>query len=155
MDDEPREKVTVFYSYSHRDEELRDQLDEHLTLLKRQDLIETWHDREISAGSEWAGQIDGNLEEANIVLLLVSSSFIASDYCYEKEMKRALERHEKKDAVVVPIVLRECDWHSAPFGKLQALPKDGQAVQSSHWNTEDAAFKDIAAGLRRLIASFR
>src|SRR3712207_2008649 len=117
------ESVKVFYSYSHKDERLRDALEEHLSLLKREGAISEWHDRRIGAGSEWAGEIDEHLKAADIILLLISSSFIASDYCYDVELKLAMQRHEAKQARVVPVILRPCKWENAPFGKLNALPK--------------------------------
>jgi GTPase SAR1 family protein len=141
--------VDVFISYAHTDEGLRLELEKHLSMLKREGLINLWHDREINPGQKWAEEIDRHLEAAHIVVLLVSSDFIASEYCYAKEMKRALERHKDGTAVVVPIVLRSCDWHSAPFGEIQALPKDGKAITS--WEDRDAAFTDVARGLRRTI----
>ncbi len=142
----------LFYSYSHKDESLRDQLETHLKLLQRQDVISTWHDRKILAGEEWKDAIDGNLESADIILLLVSADFIASDYCYEKEMKRAMERHEK-GAKVIPIILRACDWKSAPFGKVQGLPKDAKPVMK--WKDRDEAWNDVAQGIRRAIEGMR
>ena len=141
--------IEVFYSYSHRDEALRDELENHLALLKRQGVIRDWHDRRITAGSEWSGKIDDYLNSAGVILLLVSADFLASDYCYDLEMKRAMERHERGEAVVIPIILRAVDWHSAPFGKLQALPKDGRPVTS--WPNRDEAFTDIARGIRKAI----
>ena len=134
--------VEVFYSYSHKDEAIREELEEALTLLRRQGHIAGWHDRQIVAGQEWADQISKHLESARIVLLLVSSSFLASDYCYSKEMGRALERHEKGEAVVIPVIVRPCDWNEAPFAKLQPLPKDGTAVTS--WANKDEAWTDVA-----------
>ena len=92
------EAVRLFYSYSHKDETLRNELETHLKLLHRQGLIEPWHDRQIEAGDEWKQKIDEHLERAAIILLLVSADFIASDYCYEKEMQQALERHERRGA---------------------------------------------------------
>jgi len=80
--------------------------------------------------------------------VLISADFVASDYCYEKEMKRAMERHEKGEARVVLVILRSCDWHSTPFGKLQGLPKDGKAVTS--WGNRDEAWNDVARGIRRI-----
>ena len=104
--------IQIFYAYSHNaeDESLRDQLEKHLSLLKRQGIIAGWHDRQIGAGEEWKGQIDRNLESAQVVLLLISPSFLASDYCYDIEMKRAIERHDHGEAKVVPIILRPVDW---------------------------------------------
>lgn len=98
--------VKVFFSYSHKDEALRDELATHLSMMKRQGVIEAWHDREISAGREWANEIDDNLDIADIILLLVSANFLASDYCYDKEMTRAMERHETREARVIPIILK-------------------------------------------------
>ena len=85
--------VKVFFSYSHRDESLRDELEVHLSALKRQGIIDTWHDRRIGSGKEIDSEISQNLEDANIILLLVSPYFIASDYCYDVEMTRALEKN--------------------------------------------------------------
>ena len=115
--------IRLFYCYSHKDEGLREQLQSHLSLLKRQRIIEGWHDRRIGAGREWAGQIDENLKLANIILLLVSADFIASDYCYDVEMTWAMKQHDHGSARVVPIILRACDWVQAPFGKLKRFPR--------------------------------
>ena len=142
--------LELFYAYAREDEALRDQLNQHLKILKRQGFIREWHDREISAGKEWAQQIDEHLKSADIILLLISSAFLASDYCYDVEMKEALRRHEAGEARVIPIILRMCDWKPAPFGKLQALPKDAQPVMK--WEDRDEAFTDIALEIRRVIA---
>jgi internalin A len=144
--DRPGEAVKVFYSYSHKDEALRDELETHLKLLQRQGVISFWDDRKIAAGEEWKAAINKNLEAAEIILLLISPDFIASDYSYEKEMSRALERHEAGRAQVIPVILRAVDWRSAPFGKLQALPKNGRPVKS--WPDTDCAWKDVALGIR-------
>ena len=108
----------VFCSYSHRDERLRKQFETHISLLKREGHITLWHDRKIGAGREWADQIDEHLNTADIILLLISPDFIASDYCYELEMKQAMQRHAAGEARVIPIILRKVDWQKAPFGKL-------------------------------------
>ncbi|MBW4606253.1 MAG: TIR domain-containing protein [Hassallia sp. WJT32-NPBG1] len=141
--------VKVFFSYSHKDEALRDELATHLSLMKRRGVIEAWHDREITAGSEWANAIDDNLNAADIILLLVSANFLASDYCYDIEMQRAMERHEAKEARVIPIILKPSDWSDAPFGKLQALPKNAKAVTT--WQDQDEAFLNVAQGIRRVV----
>ena len=143
----------VFISYSHKDEAFREKLGAHLSLLKRQGVIDEWHDRRIAAGSEWAGEIDRNLNDAAVVLLLVSADFLASDYCYDKEMKQALERHDAGDARVIPVILRAVDWRGAPFARLQALPRDGKPVKS--WPDEDEAFTDIARGIRKAVEEVR
>jgi hypothetical protein len=137
---------TLFFSYSHQDERLRDLLEVHLAALKRQGVISTWHDRRISAGTELGNAIDQNLNEADVILLLISPDFINSDYCYEREMLRAMERHDRLEARVIPIILRSCDWQSLPFGKLLAAPKDGKPV--TKWADQDDAFLDIVTAIK-------
>jgi internalin A len=145
--------VQLFYSYSHKDESLRNELETHLKLLKRRGLIETWHDRKIEAGEDWKRRIDDNLELADIILLLISADFIASDYCWDLEMKRALERHDSKDALVVPVIVRDVVWKTGPFAKLQALPKDGKAI--TKWANRDSAWRNVAEGLEKVVQQIR
>ena len=139
----------VFFSYAHEDEALRDELAKHLKLLERQGVITAWHDRQITAGTEWEGQIDEHLETAKVILLLVSADFLASDYCYDVELKRAMERHEAKEARVIPVILREVNWKGASFGKLLALPKNAEPV--TNWPNRDQAFADITRGIRTAV----
>ncbi|MCY7272183.1 MAG: toll/interleukin-1 receptor domain-containing protein [Phormidesmis sp. CAN_BIN44] len=139
--------IAVFFSYAHAGEKLRDKLTNHLKLLERQGVIQSWYDRQLLAGTERQGQIDSPLETAQIILLLVSADFLASDYCYDIEMKRALERHDAGEARVIPVILRPVDnWRKSPFGKLQALPTDSKAVTC--WENEDKAFTIAAKGIR-------
>jgi formylglycine-generating enzyme required for sulfatase activity len=137
--------VNLFFSYAHEDQDLRDRLEEHLSILKRLGKISTWHDRKIRAGSDWAGEISEELESADIILLLVSPSFINSDYCYGVEVDRALQRHKQGNAVVIPIILRPAVWEDSPFGKLQALPIDAKPV--TKWRNRDDAFANIVKGI--------
>jgi internalin A len=156
MKDLNKKSLRLFYSYSHKDEALRDELETHLKLLQRQGLIQPWHDRRIAPGQEWKDEIDTNLERADIILLLVSADFIASDYCYDIEMKRALERYEAKEAEVIPVIIRDCSWQSAPFGKLQALPKDAKAVNNTKsWDSRDAAWTDVERGIATVIRRWK
>lgn len=141
--------LELFYSYAHEDEALRNELEKHLKLLQRQGYITQWYDRQIPPGNVWAQEIDTHLKSASIILLLVSPDFIASDYCYSVEMQEALRRHVANEARVIPIILRPCDWEAAPFGKLQALPKDAKPV--TKWSDRDSAFTDIAKRLRETI----
>lgn len=141
----------IFFSYSHADEELADMLQKHLAAMKNNGLITTWHDRCIRAGDEFGGEIDRNLNDADVILLLVSSDFIASRYCYEIEMARAIERHEAREARVIPVILRPCDWHDTPFGKLLAAPKDGKPVRK--WPDLDEAFLDVVNAIKSAITT--
>ena len=139
----PSQLVEIFFSYSHSDEALRDELERHLVPLKRDQTLSTWHDRNISAGEQWKGEIDQQLASADIVLLLVSSDFLASDFCHY-EMRCALDRHHEGDAVVIPILLRPCLW-KVELGDLQALPRDNKPVISAP--NRDAAFLEVVEGI--------
>ena len=137
--------VKILFCYAHEDEAFLNKLKTHLSPLQWQGLIEPWHDRDISAGTEWEEEIKEHLDTAQIILLLVSPDFMASRYCYSVEMKRAVERHEHKEARVIPVILRHIYWQGAPFGKLQALPTDAKPVKS--WTDPDEAFFDVTEGL--------
>lgn len=145
--------INLFYSYSHADEALRDELEKHLKLLQRQHVIDTWHDRKISSGAEWDKVINKNLDTADIILLLISADFLASDYCWDIEIQRAMQRHEEKSAVVIPVLLRPCDTGNADFMKLQGLPKNFKPVTT--WANPDEAFTDIAKGIRATAEAIR
>ncbi len=144
-----RTPLEIFISFSHIDERLQAKLEAHLSPLKHQGLIAAWHYRKIGAGTEWDGQINEHLNSAHIILLLITIDFITSRYCYDVEMKRALQRHEAGEARVIPIILRPCDWHLSPFAKLQALPKNAKLV--TDWPNRDKAFTDVAKGIRTAV----
>jgi hypothetical protein len=127
----------VFFSYSHRDEALRDQIETQLALLKRQGLIEIQYDRQIGAGEDIGRATSQFLDSADIVLLLVSPDFLASNYCFDIEMARSMERQRTGDVTVLPVILRPCPWRGAPFGHLNATPTDGKAI-SQHPNRDEA-----------------
>src|SRR5579864_3685179 len=142
--------ISIFFCYAREDEALLNKLKAHLRPLQRQGLIDVWYDRDIRAGTEWEQEIKEHLNSAQIVLLLVSPDFMDSDYCYSIEMKRALERHAKDEAKVIPIILRPVYWHGEPLGKLQALPTDGKPVMSGKdWDSPDSAFYDVVVGVRK------
>ncbi len=139
--------VKIVFCYAHKDEVFLRKLKTHLAPLQRQGLIDVWYDRNISAGTEWEQEIGVHLNNADILLLLVSPDFMASDYCYGKEMQQAIERHKRGEVCAIPIILRPCDWMRTPLGKLQALPKDGKPV--TRWQDRDNAYLDIALGVRK------
>lgn len=145
--------LRVFLSYSHNDEAIKDELVKHLSPLKRLSLIEEWHDRQLKAGEEWDKSISKNLESADIILLLVSIDFVNSAYCYDIELDKALELHDQKRAVVVPIILRNCLWQHTPFAKIQALPRDAKAVNS--WADRDEALANVAEGIKAVADTLR
>ena len=141
--------IEIFFSYAHKDERWQNELAKQLSNLKQQGLITDWYDRDISAGMEWANEIDDHLNTAHIILLLISPDFMTSDYCYSKEMKRAMQRHELREARVIPIILRPTDWKGALFEKLQVLPTDGRPATS--WRNRDEALLNITIGIRKAI----
>lgn len=141
--------LRVFWSYSHKDEPLRDELHEHLAGLRRAGIIADWHDRKIEAGKVWKDEIDRHLGDADVVLLLISASFMASDYCWGDEMAKALARHARDEARVIPVILRPCDWQDTPIAKLQAVPKDARPI--TQWSDRDVAFLDVTSAIRRAV----
>ena len=144
--------IEIFCCYAHEDRQFLHELQIHLRMLQRQGLIGIWHDRDISAGTEWEQEISKHLNEAHIILLLISPAFMASDFCYGIEMKRALERHERGEARVIPVILRPVYWQKAPFSKLQPLPTNEKPI--TKWQNRDDAFFDVAEGIRKAIDEF-
>jgi WD40 repeat protein len=142
--------VKIFFCYAHEDEPLLNKLKTHLRPLQRGGLIDVWHDRDISAGTDWEHEIKGQLNSAQIILLLVSPDFMDSDYAYGIEMKRALERHERGEARVVPIILRHVYWQDV-LGQLQALPKDGLPITDPDWYNIDRALYNVTEGIRKVV----
>ncbi len=141
--------ATAFISYSHRDELYRQELETHLAPLRRQGLLSVWHDRRITPGDHLDDAISENLESADLILMLISADFVASDYCYAREMTRALERHEAKAVRAISIICRPCDFHELPFARFVLLPTDAKAVSS--WADRDAAWLDVVRGIRRAL----
>src|SRR6266568_4717210 len=149
MTQKPTKALELFYSYAHTDERWRRRLEIHLSNLQRRGLITGWHDRNISAGTAWASEIDKHLNTAHIILLLISPDFIASDYCYSIEMKRAMERHKAGEARIIPVILRPTDWEGTPFKQLQALPTNAKPL--TRWQDIDEALLDVANGIRKVV----
>lgn len=143
----------IFVSYCHTDRALKAELQKHLEPLKRLKIIQTWTDRELKPGDEWDREISNNLEEAEIILLLISIDFINSKYCYDIELKRAIARHEEGSAVVIPVILRTCLWQHAPFAKLQVLPQSAKSVVS--WSSQDEALTSVAEGVLKIAKELR
>jgi hypothetical protein len=149
MDDNMIYKPHIFLSYAHADEDLKKELDKSLMPLKRSGKIETWNDRELIAGQEWNAEILDELSKAEIILLLISVDFIASQYIWDKELATAMKRHEDGTAQVVPIILKNCLWQDMPFAKLQALPRNAKPVTS--YENRDDAFTEIAVSIKKLV----
>lgn len=142
----------VFISYAHKDESYRETLDEHLSILKMNGAIDAWHDRKIIPGQKWEGEISSHLEDAEIIIFLISSSFLASGYCIDVEARRAIEMSQEGKAKLIPIVVRACSWSGHELASFQGLPKD--AIPVSSWGNEDEAWLDVVNGLEKHIDSF-
>jgi hypothetical protein len=149
MPDDAQTGARIFISYAHEDEELKNELDKHLKALKRSSKVEVWNDRKLMAGEDWDASIMSELAQANIILLLVSVDFNASDFIWDKELAAAMERHKAGTARVVPVILRTCDWDDMPYAILQALPKNATPV--TEYPDRDVAFTEIAQGVEMLV----
>lgn len=141
--------ISILFSYTREDEVLRDKIENHLSTLKRKERIVCWHDRHIHAGNTWSLEISSHLDTSDIILLLISADFLASDYCNQVEVKRAMERHTKGEVCVIPVILRQVDWHDEDFAAFQALPQDAKPV--TEWTDEDAALSSIAKGIKKAV----
>jgi hypothetical protein len=142
-------KKNLFICYSHADEAIKDELIKHLAALRRGGFVSYWHDRQIAPGDDWDEQIKQQLNNADIIIPLISSDFLASEYCIETEMVTALRRHESGEARLIPVIIRPCDWQTMSFSKIQALPKDAKAI--SQWVDKDAAILDVVNGIKRML----
>lgn len=150
---EVQRPIELFYSYAQEDEELRQEIEKHLSHLVQQGQITAWHQQMIVPGSNRGQEIDTHLNTAQIILLLVSSDFLASDYCYRTEMHYALERHKAQSACVIPILLRPVDWQATPFAGLEPLPSNHKPITS--WSNQDEALLNVALGIRRAVEHFK
>ncbi len=146
---DPYISIKVFISYSHADQELHKNLIDHLSSLKYSGEITIWQDQEIPPGADWEEQIDTHLNEADMILLLISSSFMASNYCWNKEVQTALKRHKAGTVRVIPIILKPVHWQNTPLGQLQSLPTGAKAI--TQWNDHDAAFEDVVRGIQGVV----
>lgn len=140
----------VFYSYSHKDAELRERLATYLAPLKQQQKIIEWHDRKIEPGANWDTEINAQLESAHLILFLLSADFLASEYCFGVEVEKALARLKCGEVHVAPILLKPCLWEESRFSELQIIPRDAKAIIS--WASPDEALKDVASEIRKLIS---
>src|SRR5262249_10187360 len=148
-DEQESAPLKLFYSFADEDEEFRRALETHLAMLKWQGMIADWHHRKISAGASLQEEVDEQIEAADIVLFLISSDFLASEYCYGVEMARAIARHEQGKARLIPVLVRAADWEDSPVGRLAPLPANRVPVKSAP--DPDKAWTEVAKGVRQLV----
>ena len=141
----------VFISYSKIDSQHLIKLENHLSVLKRNGTIGTWNCRKLLPGEKWDGKIRTELEEADLILFLVSDDFLATDYIWDIEIKRAIERdNDPNDSVtVVPIIVRSCDWEDSPLGIFNTAPKKAQVINSS--KDIDEAWTSVVKDLKKIL----
>lgn len=148
-------QIKIFCSYAPQDTQYLKVLLKHLVPLQYEGVIDVWSALDIRPGTEWRREMRRYLEEAQIILLLVSPDFLNSENCYSEEMQRALDRHAYGEAKVIPIILKPVMWEYAPFGKLKALPRNASYVTQSK-NLEDAMYevaKEIQKDVEVYLAS--
>jgi hypothetical protein len=143
--------MKAFISYAHHDRTVLDRLHVHLAMLRREGRLSAWHDREILPGGVIDDEIASQLHDSELFLPLVSPDFLASQYCYQAELRAAIKRQEAGTMVIVPVIVEPCDWQASPLSLFKAVPRDGLAV--SEWTNPNAALLDVVKELRRLIGS--
>ena len=141
----------IFCSYAHEDLQYIEALRSHLRQLEREGIISSWYDGLIGAGQHWQREIETHLKSANIILLFISADFLNSDFCMETELPIALDRSHRKDALVIPVILRSCDWQATPFAHLQALPTGVTPIEQ--WQHRDEAYTEIVKSIRGFVHS--
>lgn len=142
--------MKLFYSYCHSDKEFREDMEHHLSVLERSGEISEWCDREILPGQNFVEEIDRQMDAADIIVLLISSDFLASPACVQ-EMTTALNLREKKATTVIPVIVRPCDWKHSEISSLLALPTNGLPI--TEWSNRDKAFLSITDGIRSTTAA--
>ncbi len=140
--------LKLFFSYAHKDEDILRDLQKHLTPLRHERIVDFWYDRDLIAGDNWDEEISSQLEHADMVPVLISSDFVSSTYAYGKELRRALDLHERKQLRVVPVIARNCRWQNLPIGRLQALPESGRPITS--WSDRDDAYVSVTLGVEEV-----
>ena len=146
-----KKKLKLFISYCHLDETDVEKFKDHITPIKNQGLIEDWYDRKLPAGSKFQDDINNNLDDADIICLFISASFLASSSCI-KEIERSVDLKNKKGIPVIPIILQKCGWLDVEdISLLLALPQDGNPV-SSFTNLNDA-WNSVYEALKKVIAN--
>lgn len=141
--------VKVFWCYAPENRRLRDDLEQHLSALKYAGHIQMWHDREILPGALWEQESEMRLETADLVLLLVSAHFLGSTVCWEKHMKRALQRWALGKVSIIPILASPVDCQGTLISHLEMLPTGGKAI--TDWSDRQKACADVATGIRKAV----
>lgn len=144
----------VFIGYSHQDAGWKDHIRRHLSVLERENILETWVDQSMQPGARWQEEILRTIDGAQLALLLISAYFLSSDFVVEEEIPRILKRHEREEIQVVPVLIRDCPWRSVPWlAKLQIRPLNGRPLAAHRGHQRDAAMSAIVSELPKLLWS--
>jgi hypothetical protein len=146
-------KASVFVSYSHLDEKFREELEFQLTILKNKGYLDWWTDKRLIPGDEWEKEILEQLAKADIILLLVSSYFLASPFCWGVELAETIKRHQAGTARVVPIFVRECVPEETPIEPLHGVPRKDRPIAT--WKDKHKAWASVAVGIQKAIEAWR
>jgi hypothetical protein len=141
--------IDAFISYSPKDMPFCDDLLLHLSMMRRQRLINEWHERLLLAGSVTDEEVRKWLARSEVFIALLSADFIESDRCFVHELQAAMVRHRTQTGCLIPIIVRPCDWAHPPFSDLSVLPRNG--IPISGWNNRDQAWLDVVRDIRRVI----
>jgi hypothetical protein len=138
-------KPTIFISYSHKDEDWKDQILSQLGVFVKQDLLNVWEDRRIGAGEDWYEKIQEAMKSATVAVLLISQHFLTSDFILREEVTRLLQRRDEKGLVIFPVLIRACNWQIVDWlSRMQVRPTDARPVASYKGNRKDKVLAEIA-----------
>jgi formylglycine-generating enzyme required for sulfatase activity len=143
--------IKVFIIYAHEDAPVRDRLRSHLHVQVENGSIDLWADYEIKPGEDWDQKITEKLNQSDLLILLLSADFFTSEYLRKKELPDALRRHAAGECRLLPVIARECDWEDHPIGKIQALPPEGQPIDSTEWPSKDRPYKLVVDGIKAAV----
>jgi hypothetical protein len=143
----------IFISYSHEDEKWKDKLVKHLKVLEPEELYRLWDDRKIGVGSDWLPQIEKALDESDVAVIMVSADFLTSDFILNKEVPRFMERRQKDGLLVIPFIVRPCQWQKVSWlSPIQAAPENGEPLTKGSEFDIEKKLNDFAGTLFNLIA---
>jgi hypothetical protein len=143
----------LFVAYSHLDARFRLELEQQLKLLSRKRQISWWSEHQLVPGDERLDAISAALDEADVILMLVSIHFLANEFCWSDLLERAIKRHEERQALVIPVHVRPCPWEETPVARLQGVPREAKAISS--WADKHAAWTEVARGIQQALDSYR
>jgi hypothetical protein len=143
----------VFIAYSHLDTRYRHDLEDQLTLLSRKGQVQWWSEHQLIPGEEIENVISEALSGADVIILLISIHFLSNSFCWSQQLEKAIDRHDRGEAVVIPVFVRPCAWEGTPIEKLQGVPRRGKAI--SRWSDKHEAWTQVARGIEQALAAWR